>query len=258
MLAALAALAITLPRALALGPAVERNLVLEQRLLEVDRRLAEVDRMLLRLRGYDARIEALVPLGEHGPLAESPHAEQLSEWRAEQPDRVLARADVLVQRSAELVGTLRAAEPGVAEVARDLELQRALEAALPRVWPADGWLSSAYGVRDSPFGGRWDHHGGLDIAGDRGDPIFASSAGEVIRAEWHSGYGRVIEIDHGMGIHTVYAHCRRLLVGAGSYVEEGELIATMGQTGRTTGPHLHFELRFDGRSVDPLPYLPLR
>ena len=83
----------------------------------------------------------------------------------------------------------------------------------------------------------------------------AAGPGVVIRAEYHSGYGRMVEIDHGFGIVSVYGHCHRLRVRAGDVVERGQLVATMGSTGRSTGDHLHFEVRFDGHSVNPMDLL---
>lgn len=251
-----ACVALLLPRALALPPLVEENLALRQRLQEVDARLAEVDRLLLRLRGYDAQLRSLtdVPTGDHGPLPADVDAADVAAWRAS----AVTRAEHAAVRAGRAAADLAVVEPEIAALAAELEDDRALQAALPQMWPADGLLSSPFGYRRSPFGWTRTFHSGLDIAGDRGDPVVAASAGVVLRSEWHSGYGRMVEIDHGFGITTLYGHNRRVVVDEGDRVEEGELIAIMGATGRATGPHLHFELLFDGHPVDPLPYLPPR
>ena len=99
-------------------------------------------------------------------------------------------------------------------------------------------------------------HHGIDLSAPRGTRIFAASNGEVVTAEYSSGYGRMVEVDHGYGITSRYAHCNSLFVRPGDWVEAGQVIATVGSTGQTTGPHLHFELLVDGQVVDPMEYLP--
>jgi murein DD-endopeptidase MepM/ murein hydrolase activator NlpD len=120
------------------------------------------------------------------------------------------------------------------------------------LWPAQGVLSSGYGWR----WGRMHH--GIDIAGPIGTPILAAASGVVITAEWHTGgYGNLVEIEHSDGSITLYAHNNRILVNAGDQVEGGQLIAEMGSTGFSTGPHLHFEVHLPEQgSVNPLAYLP--
>ncbi|MCT7969031.1 M23 family metallopeptidase [Laspinema sp. D1] len=120
------------------------------------------------------------------------------------------------------------------------------------LWPAQGVLSSGYGWR----WGRMHH--GIDIAGPTGTPILAAASGVVITAEWHTGgYGNLVEIEHSDGSITLYAHNDRILVNKGDQVEGGQLIAQMGSTGFSTGPHLHFEVHLPEQgSVNPLAYLP--
>lgn len=101
-----------------------------------------------------------------------------------------------------------------------------------------------------------DTHRGIDFAAPEGTPIHAAAAGRVILAGWgQSGYGRWVVIDHGDGVRSLYAHCSRTLVSRGDRVEAGQLIAEVGTTGRSTGPHLHFEIRRDNRAIDPAPLL---
>lgn len=116
-------------------------------------------------------------------------------------------------------------------------------------WPLLGEITSFFGPREGEF-----HHG-LDIAGDPGDPVRAAQDGEVVFAGWLGVYGRTVMLDHGSGNKTLYGHLREVLVGVGDFVEKGEIIARVGSSGRTTGPHLHFELRQGDRAVNPLPYL---
>jgi len=111
--------------------------------------------------------------------------------------------------------------------------------------------SSPFGPRSDPFGGAPAHHAGLDLAAPEGTPVAASAPGVVVAAGPRSGYGLAVEVDHGHGITTVYAHASEVLVQPGQRVERGDVIARVGETGRATGPHLHFELRTLGRPVDP-------
>ena len=116
-------------------------------------------------------------------------------------------------------------------------------------WPADGLLSSTFGWRSRGW------HSGIDIAAPIGTPIYASEAGVVIETSIESGYGLVVRIDHGDGLVTVYAHCNQFNVSVGDIVTRKTVIATIGMTGTTTGPHVHYEVRVNGQAVDPLGYL---
>lgn len=114
------------------------------------------------------------------------------------------------------------------------------------VWPARGMLTSRYGWR------RRRHHSGIDIGADRGAPIVAARNGVIVFAGWYHAYGRTVIIDHGNGWTTLYGHASSLAVRSGQSVSAGQLIARVGCTGRCTGPHLHFEIRVNGRAMDPL------
>ncbi|MBC7331737.1 MAG: M23 family metallopeptidase [Synergistetes bacterium] len=123
------------------------------------------------------------------------------------------------------------------------------------MWPLRGRITSRFGWRRDPLSRRREFHTGLDIAAERGAYIRASRSGKVVYAGWRSGYGLLIVIDHGGGWETYYAHCSRVNVRKGQYVRRGEVIGRVGSTGRTTGPHLHFEVRKGGRPLNPLYYL---
>lgn len=116
-------------------------------------------------------------------------------------------------------------------------------------WPVSASVASPFG----PRGRAW--HGGVDIRGERGTPIRAAAPGMVIASGWERGYGRVIKIWHSLDFMTVYAHNHENRVRVGEWVEQGQVIATVGSTGRTTAPHLHFEIRYAGRKYDPLFWL---
>lgn len=115
--------------------------------------------------------------------------------------------------------------------------------------------TSGFGVRYDPFNGRAAMHAGLDMAGAHGEPILSTAEGIVVRAGWVNGYGNFVEIDHGRGISTRYGHMSRVQVRPGDRVVAGDQIGKMGSTGRSTGTHLHYEVRVDGQAVDPMPFL---
>ncbi|WP_404710101.1 M23 family metallopeptidase [Sphingomonas sp. MMS24-J13] len=116
-------------------------------------------------------------------------------------------------------------------------------------------FTSGYGVRSDPFRGSAAMHAGIDLAGPMGTPVYATADGVVDKAEWAGGYGNMVEIDHGKGLQTRFGHLSRILVHDGEKVTRGMLIALMGSTGRSTGSHLHYEVRIDGRAVNPIPFL---
>jgi len=118
-----------------------------------------------------------------------------------------------------------------------------------------GWLSSHYGERTDPFTGRLAHHEGVDFAGKEGSEVIAVAAGVVTVAEKRYGYGNLVEINHGNGYVTRYGHNKSLLVKAGQKVTKGEVLALMGSTGRSTGPHVHFEVLHNGKPVNPAKYI---
>lgn len=125
----------------------------------------------------------------------------------------------------------------------------------PAGMPAPGYISSRYGGRNDPFGRGRAHHAGIDIDANSGDPVTAAAEGVVSFSGIRSGYGNVVEIDHGNGYKTLYAHNSANLVRAGDVVRAGQQIAKVGSTGRSTGSHLHFEVLLNGRQVNPRQYL---
>ena len=126
----------------------------------------------------------------------------------------------------------------------------------PNYWPTDsGEISSRYGYRYDPFGYGSDFHPGIDIAGNYGDPVYASAAGDVEEAGWNGGYGRYIKISHGNGYETAYGHMSSIAVSSGDSVKKGDVIGYVGSSGYSTGPHLHFEVLASGQTVNPLKIL---
>ncbi len=131
-------------------------------------------------------------------------------------------------------------------------------ARIPAFMPVNQYRpSSDFGYRSDPFHGGGAFHAGIDMLGGTGDAIHASADGVVVRAGWWAGYGKVVVVDHGNGMETRYGHMSRFHVKVGDTVRQGQVIGGMGSTGRSTGTHLHFEIRLDGRALDPQPFIDL-
>jgi len=128
---------------------------------------------------------------------------------------------------------------------------------LPTVWAHLGKINNEFGFRRNPFGGRnYEFHAGMDIDGERGDSVMAPANGTILKAGWQGGYGNMIEIDHGNGLTTRYGHLSKIEVQIGDVITRGQLIGLIGSTGRSTGPHLHYELRLNDKSINPRLLLP--
>jgi murein DD-endopeptidase MepM/ murein hydrolase activator NlpD len=134
--------------------------------------------------------------------------------------------------------------------------QSVLKDTLPNSSPVNAvFNSSSYGWRIDPFNGNKAFHEGLDFSADTGTSIFAAAGGIVTSAEQTPDYGKIVKIEHGSGLETRYAHASKLLVKVGDRVEKGQIVAEVGSTGRSTGPHLHYEIRLNGNALDPRKYL---
>lgn len=162
----------------------------------------------------------------------------------------------------DLLSSLDALEAQFAHSGRQLSVLEAMlfnqkleNKRTPAGMPAPGYISSSYGGRNDPFGRGRAHHLGIDIDANTGDPVTAAAEGVVSYSGVRNGYGNVVEIDHGNGYKTLYAHNSANLVRAGDVVRAGQQIAKVGSTGRSTGSHLHFEVKLDGRQVNPRQYL---
>jgi murein DD-endopeptidase MepM/ murein hydrolase activator NlpD len=133
--------------------------------------------------------------------------------------------------------------------------QLAYDAARPSIWPANGYITSGYGYRTAPIGGYRQFHPAVDIAAPVGTPVVATGDGRVVFSGWKHDLGNTVMIDHGYDFRTLYAHVARVVVVVGDRVKKGQVIAYVGSTGRSTGPHLHYEVHLRGKETNPRPYL---
>ena len=160
-------------------------------------------------------------------------------------------ADLIIQEIEVRSGSLH-------ELLRDIEAQRDEIDRMPSIWPVagrSGKLTSTFGYRKDPFTRRVRHHQGVDIAAQTGTRVLAAAKGKVLEAGYDGYYGYVVKIDHGNGLHTWYAHLSQCLVKAGENVKRSQVVGAVGSTGRSTGPHLHYEVHKNGSPVDAAQYL---
>ncbi len=137
------------------------------------------------------------------------------------------------------------------EVRNLLNDKHSLATATPKGWPAKGWLTSYFGMRPSPYSASRKMHEGLDIAANTGTAVTVTADGVVVKATTEPGFGKVVMVDHGYGYRTIYGHNSKLLVKAGTRIKRGDKIAEVGNTGRSTGSHVHYEVRLNGVPIDP-------
>jgi murein DD-endopeptidase MepM/ murein hydrolase activator NlpD len=221
----------------------------------VGRQLAQMQARLLRMEALGARVTEIADLDEGEFSFGDP---------APQGGPAVRRQDPLdwqdLQTSLDELSSGLKARENELEILESMLLdqdyrQAQQVAGRPVTW---GWMSSHYGKRVYPFSGKMAWHGGVDFAGKDGSDVIAVASGVVTHASKRSGYGKMVEINHGGGYITRYGHHASLLVKVGDIVKRGQPIGTMGSSGRSTGPHVHFEVLKDGRSVNPARYVARR
>ncbi len=161
----------------------------------------------------------------------------------------------LVVRIDKAVKETQLKEQSVIDLWESLSERQSLLNATPNVKPARGWITSRFGYRISPFTGKMTLHAGLDIAAAPGSPVYAPADGVVVFASYDESYGKLISIDYGYGVSTRFGHLSQIYVQAGQRVNKWDVVGAVGNTGRSTGPHLHYEVRINGTAVDPINYI---
>lgn len=229
----------------------------EQRLYDLAALDSEL-RGLLNLEPAPAPVDALLADARSVTIAKGP---SMSETPTESPSALAVETSLMAQAGyladsfivlqeemEERIDSLEGVRATAAE-------QMAYEAAKPSIWPTNGYISSGYGYRTAPFGGYRQFHPAVDIAAPIGTPVVATGDGRVTFSGWQHDLGNTIIIDHGFDFETLYAHVAKVCVAVGDQVKKGQVIAYVGSTGRSTGPHLHYQVHLRGRHVNPRPYL---
>jgi len=216
-------------------------------------RVGEMQAEILRLNALGERLVDMADLDSEEFDFESPPSvggpEDVGAANATSLDELMGETKDMVALISDRKRKLEQLEQSIME--KDLEKQ-----ATPSGWPIrSGYISSKFGYRRNPTGGRTRFHTGVDFASKRGTPVHATADGVVVFSGWRSGYGRLVEIRHVDGMITRYAHNQTNLVAQGEMVEKGQVIAKLGSTGHSTGPHVHFEVRIDDQAVNPLKYI---
>jgi len=205
---------------------------LYEKSVEIDNKLAEIDKLQRQLE-------------KMAGIQNSSRSEGIVKSLKLQPVNSLDGLQVLMD-------TLDYKEKELQNFIAEMEERLEYLETVPDLWPTTGRLTSKFGTRQDPFTRGTSYHEGIDIANSVGTNIVAAAKGKVTFAGYKSGYGRTIIINHGNGYTTLYGHLSKLLVSAGDRVEKGQVIGKMGSTGRSTGPHLHFEVHKDGKLLNPL------
>jgi len=222
--------------------------------------LAEVDHQVRLSLGLDPAQTTLAGGlgGPSNPSEDYPKDDGVlaAGFREEDGQESLARIASVMHLLDEMHQECEVRESSLESVHASRGTQIAEDGELPVVWPvANAYISSSFGYRRSPTGGYWEHHNGLDLAAPTGTPIVASAGGTIIFVGRLPYYGETVEIDHGNGITSLYGHCSNISVETGERVQQRQIVAYIGSTGRSTGPHVHYEVRENGQPVDPLKYL---
>lgn len=243
------------------------NRKLRQQVQVFESRISSIEDTMERIKTFSMRLKVITNIEDRNKLIESlndrlPEANanieiQVAANASKNPEDIRLARDQQAwdQRFVELGQHSSLLEQQLQNQYELLADQKAFLNALPTRKPAVGYFTSGFGVRRAPFGGREKMHEGLDIANYPGTPIQATAEGTVTWAGPKAGYGQTVIIDHGYGLETWYAHNRRILVNSKQRVRRGEVISQLGNSGRSTGPHLHYEVRINGIPVDPLSYI---
>lgn len=227
-------------------------------LLTLANKIQLLEKDLRRIRDFDSKLRVMINLDHESSTGSSPMG------GSETPgfsDSYLPthRQELLARKMHNYLHQLNI-EAKLEEV-RQQDLMHAIRAnqdilaSTPSVWPTEGWVSSRFGYRTSPFTGKREFHKGLDISAPTGTPIYAPAKGRIAFIERHSGYGLTMGVTHGSGIVTKYAHLHSISVKEKQTITRGELIGYVGNSGRSTGPHLHYEVRLNGVPVNPSRYI---
>jgi murein DD-endopeptidase MepM/ murein hydrolase activator NlpD len=235
----------------------EENAQLRSQILLVQEKVAHISATLDRVERFDAKLRSAVTQlqdPERG-LAIGPVGKASDVAASAAPVAATASVAGLPARLATLETEASRQESSLRELQEYFDDQRSLLASTPSLWPTRGWVTSDFGVRLDPYSAERMMHRGLDIATPSGQAVFAPSDGTVVFTGTESGYGKVLVIDHGYGVKTRYGHLSEIFAKLGDRVKRGARVAAVGNTGRSTGPHLHYEVRVNGIPENPRQFI---
>jgi murein DD-endopeptidase MepM/ murein hydrolase activator NlpD len=227
-------------------------------ILSLSRKIKNLEKDISRVRDFDSKLRMMLNPDQSnvqkvGPVGGVSEAEFSNDYLP------LYRQELLARKMHEFLKQLnmdvRLEEVRQQEILHQLRSNRNLLAATPSIWPTEGYVTSRFGWRTNPFTGKREFHKGLDVAGPVGTPIVAPARGRIISCGRDGSYGLSIKVDHGSGLITRYAHLHKSKVKLGQTVSRGDVIAYLGNSGRSTGPHLHYEVQLGGVPVDPMRYI---
>ena len=236
----------------------EENAQLRSQILLVQEKVAHISATLDRVERFDAKLRTAVtqlqdpernlaigPVGASSqdavPAGPAPAAEQ--------------NVSGLPGRLGSLETEASRQEQSLRELQEYFDDQKSLLASTPSIWPTRGWVTSDFGLRPDPYSAEREMHGGMDIATQHGQSVVAPSDGTVVFNGTEGGYGKVLVIDHGYGVKTRYGHFSEIFVRLGEKVSRGQKVGAVGNTGRSTGPHLHYEVRVNGIAQNPRKFI---
>ncbi len=245
------------------------NLELQAQLQKMGNKIDRLDKTIERVQRFSAKLHVLTDIpGSEGALAMGPLSQAemvvaegnyglLNPAMASKLTEKFGGLDSLdvLDELNRVLGQAKDQERELAEISSFLENNRLRLSSIPSIWPVKGWISSSFGYRLSPFTGERRFHEGLDISAPRLTPILAPSEGVVTYRGERSGYGKVLVIDHGFNISTRYAHLSEFFVKVGDRIKRGQKIGSVGNTGRSTGPHLHYEVRVHNIPQNPMRFI---
>lgn len=236
----------------------EENAQLRSQILLVQEKVAHISSTLDRVERFDAKLRSAVtqlqdpernlaigPVGNSDVVAAIPGPAPAAE----------ANISALPGKLSSLESEAARQEQSLRELQEYFDDQRSQLASTPSIWPARGWVTSDFGTRIDPYTAERKMHQGMDIATPHGQSVYTPSDGSVVFIGTEGGYGKVLVVDHGYGVKTRYGHLSEIFVRLGSRVKRGDKVAAVGNTGRSTGPHLHYEVRVNGIPENPRKFI---
>src|SRR5512146_2172999 len=235
----------------------EENAQLRSQILLVQEKVAHISATLDRVERFDAKLRTAVT-----QLQDPERSLAIGPVGQDDPATVPGPAPAAQENLAALPGRLRSLETeasrqeaSLRELQEYFDDQKSLLASTPSIWPTRGWVTSDFGTRLDPYTADRKMHQGMDIATPHGQPIYTPSDGTVVFVGTEGGYGKVLVVDHGYGVKTRYGHLSEVNVRIGDRVRRGDKVASVGNTGRSTGPHLHYEVRVNGIPENPRKFI---